>query len=287
MASPEDANRLVTEATTLAKQGQMVEAAGKFLAAFKADPRPELLCNVAIAYQKAGNELARAELFFSQCLTRAQALDPKFVDSLRATLVSVEQQLRTGPFTPIDIVVEPSNATVSVAEFSPEEAFIGSRLIWLPFGAHVVVVSLEGYVQQRVTVETRSNIQRSVRVELERAPAFDLPPPPPFRPVPKSRRPAFVATVTAGALGVIGGAAYLRARNRATAAGEITLTGAREDYDALVRSARRWQHVAWGSGVAAALAAGTASVLWMRLRRGSVSIVPTGTTAVARFALAF
>ena len=285
MASPEDADRLVTEATALATQGRMVEAAGKFLAAFKADPRPELLCNVAIAYHKAGTELPRTELFFSKCLARASGLDPKFVDSIRATLVSVEQQLRAGRFTPIDIVVEPINATVSIEEFLPEESFIGSRLIWLPFGDHVVVVSAEGHAQQRVTVETRSNIQRSVRVELERTPVLDLPPPPPppRRPSPWLRP----ALVTAGALGAIGGAAYLWARKRANDAGEITLTGAREDYDALVRSAHRWQYVAWGSTVAAVLAAGAASVLWFRVRRGSVAIVPTGTTATASLTLAF
>ena len=175
--------------------------------------------------------------------------------------------------------------TVSIEEFLPEESFIGSRLIWLPFGDHVVVVSAEGHAQQRVTVETRSNIQRSVRVELERTPVLDLPPPPPppRRPSPWLRP----ALVTAGALGAIGGAAYLWARKRANDAGEITLTGAREDYDALVRSAHRWQYVAWGSTVAAVLAAGAASVLWFRVRRGSVAIVPTGTTATASLTLAF
>jgi hypothetical protein len=281
-ASPGDADVLVDEAKSLASRGDMLGAAAKFLAAHDADPRPELLCNVAIAYHKARSELPRAHLFFNQCLTRASSLDPKFVDSVRATLAAVENQLRAGRFTPIDIVVDPPGSTVEVAEFLPEEAFVGARLLWLPFGTHSFRVHAEGYVEQTATLETRSNVQRSVRVELARTPTT-LPAPSPVelprvRPAPLVRsRPSrtfpVAATITSGALGVFAGGAYLLARHHASEATVLALHGSRDEFDAEEKSARRWQRVSWGLGLGGAVLAGVSTVLWVRYAR-HVAVVP-------------
>lgn len=280
VARADNADALVVEARALASQGDMLGAAAKFLAAYAADPRPQLLCNVAIAYHKAGHELPRAQLFFSQCLTRASTLDAAFVSTVRTTLVDVEAKLRAGKFTPIDIVVKPSGATIELAEFLPAEAFVGARLVWVPFGAHTIRIHAEGYIDETVELETHSNEQQSVRVDLQRVPEVVGPPerpPAPRQPMssPRSRVPGVVTAVAAGGLGLLAGGAYLLANHHAGSAAGLALSGSRGDYDAKVSSVRRWQHLSWGLGIGSVVLAGVSTVLWFRYFE-PVSVTPTG-----------
>src|SRR5688500_9942094 len=92
-ADPATADKLAATATDLVAKGRFKEAAAKFAEAYKEDSsRPEFFCNIGISYYKA-QELPRAHLLLSQCLTRT-ALEQGFVDLARAVLKQVEDTLR-------------------------------------------------------------------------------------------------------------------------------------------------------------------------------------------------
>src|SRR5262245_13850476 len=91
-ANPAAADRAAAGANALARDGKLVGAAATFREAWQADRlRPELFCNIGIAYYKA-KDLVRAHLLLGQCLEQA-ALDPKFVDAARTAMASVEAVL--------------------------------------------------------------------------------------------------------------------------------------------------------------------------------------------------
>src|SRR5215470_17873339 len=84
-ADPRTADQAAAEADARARAKDYLGAAAKFREAYAADPRPDLICNVGVAYHKA-QELPRAQLFLSRCLERGSALDSAFIDVVRATL---------------------------------------------------------------------------------------------------------------------------------------------------------------------------------------------------------
>jgi hypothetical protein len=163
------ADDYVAQANGLAKQGDFVGAAGKFKLAYASEARPALICNVGVAYYKA-KQLPRAHLFLNRCLERGTALDPKDVASVRKVLESVETALRSGEFTPIDIVVEPAGATIIVQAFGEDESFIGSRVIWLARGKQTLIAKAEGYIDQSVTIDAKGRDLQPVKITLQRAP---------------------------------------------------------------------------------------------------------------------
>src|SRR6185436_20471106 len=146
-ADPQVADRAAAEADALARAKDFRGAAAKFREAYAADPRPDFMCNIGVAYHKA-QELPRAQLFLSRCLERGSALDGKFIDVVRATLARLEVTLKAGNYTPVDVVVEPRFATVAIDAFAPDETFDGGRTVWLSFGAYQVTARAEGYRAQ-------------------------------------------------------------------------------------------------------------------------------------------
>jgi len=157
------------EADALAKKGDFVGAAGKFKLAYARDPKPATICNVGVAYYKA-KQLARAQLFLNRCLERGTALQQTFVDQVRTVLTSIEQTLRAGDFTPVDITVEPGGASVSVVEYGDDEAFIGARVLWLPFGPHKLTARLDGYVEQTVEIDATGHDVKPIKISLVKVP---------------------------------------------------------------------------------------------------------------------
>jgi hypothetical protein len=186
-AQPAVANRAVAEAEARAKANDFLGAAAKYREAYAADARPELICNIGIAYFKAKTELPRAQLFLSRCSERGAGFDAKVADAVRAVLGVVETGLRSGPFATIDVVVEPPTASVAIASFAPDESFLGSRLVWLPRGSHRITATAEGYVARTVTVEAEPKEKQTIRIVLERTPAPV--PPPPVEPPPPEQKP--------------------------------------------------------------------------------------------------
>ena len=301
-ADPQTAADPQREAERLAKAGDYVGAAARFRAAYAADPRPELMCNVGVAYFKAKTEMPRAQLFLSRCLERGSALDKKFIDSVRAVLGLVEDQLRAGDFTPVDVNVTPASGTIAISDFAADERFLGSRIVWLPFGKHTLSVSAEGYIPKQTDIATGTHERLQVQITLERAPVAEpagtstgtgsgsdsgsgsavLPPPPPtprreavhHETARPSIVPPLVTTgVTIAAL-VVGGVAYGKARDRATLSQYAVTDDVRNrDGDYI----RKWNMVTWATGAVALAGAVTSGLLWARgVRAGSnVEVSPT------------
>jgi len=283
------ADRLAAEAEQLATRGDNVGAAAKFREAFAADPRPALICNVGVAYSRA-NELPRAHLFLVRCLERAAVLEPDFVSKIRAAVVDLERKLRAGDFTPVDVVVDPPSATVAVSGYAPDEAFVGSRMLWLPYGHHSLAISAAGRTTQTIPVDVSSRAVMPIRVALEPVVTPEVPvitrhpPPPPPEPAPvvvhRSRLPAIGATtITAVAAGVAV-LSYRFARSNADKA-EFALSD--DAFAEAERSVDRW-NLAFGisTGVAV-LGAAASAYLWVRARRARV----TATSSTAMVSVAF
>ena len=166
-ADPQAADRVAAEAEALARAKDFRGAAAKFREAYAADPRPDFMCNVGVAYHKA-QELPRAQLFLSRCLERGSALDGKFIDLVRAALAKLEASLKAGSYTPVDVVVEPRFATVSIDAFAPDETFDGGRTIWLAFASYRVTVRADGYQPRTVEVTAKDRAMLPLRIALER-----------------------------------------------------------------------------------------------------------------------
>src|SRR5262245_15346658 len=127
-ADPQAADRAAAEADALARAKDFRGAAAKFREAYAADPRPDFICNVGVAYHRA-QELSRAQLFLSRCLERGSALPGTFIDAVRSALSKLEAAVKVGRYTPVDVVVEPRFATVALDAFAADETFEGGRTL--------------------------------------------------------------------------------------------------------------------------------------------------------------
>jgi len=247
-------------AEQLAADSKYVEAAAKYREAFALDPRPEFLCNVGVAYQRA-KQLPKAQVYLAECLRRGGHFEAAFVTAIRTGLEAVEAKLRDGDFTPLDVVVEPRGALVRVDDDPPAEAMVGSRLIYVPFGHHTLAVTADGFVEQRREVDVVSRSQRQVTIQLVARPRTIT------RTTRRSRAPAVVTLVTTLALGGGSAGAYLYARNVMRDAGSTTIN--RPTYDATVDRSRGWQHISWALAGGAGVSAIATVLLW---RRGGTRI---------------
>ncbi len=284
---------LAVQADSKARAGDFVGAATLFKQAHALDARAEYQCNVGIAYYKA-KELPRAQLYLGICLTRGSHLPEQFVAQVRGALGAVEDKLRKGDFTPVDLVVSPTSAEVRVSSFAADEAFIGSRTVWLPFGAHTLEVSAAGHVGASLPLALATRDRFAARVELAPEPEVvaidagvveaadaaprlalaDAAPPQLPRPAPPSRVPAYVAT---GAAVVVAGAtlfAYGRARDAADAAGLLT---EEDGHAAAADDARARRTLAYAGYAVTAAAVLTTGYLWWRVTRApadEVTVAP-------------
>jgi hypothetical protein len=311
-AADPNSDDALAQADALAKSGDFLGAAGKFKLAAARDPRPELICNVGVAYYKA-KQLPRAQLFLNRCLERGTALDPKFVDSVRTVLKSVETSLRAGEFTPVDIVVEPAGASVTIAAFGDDEGFIGSRVVWLARGKQTLVARAEGYVAQTIEIDAQGRELQPVKISLQRTPSepatgggvtsphsgsddgsgagsagsastgtgsASTPAPAP-RPVAHqrpSKLPAIVATsvsLASLALVIVG---YQRGHDRAELA-KYALSA--EVYADDKSAVTKWNTVMLTGAALGVVSAGVAGYLWSRAFRSSAIEIQTSTTSIA------
>jgi hypothetical protein len=296
------ADDAVAQAEALAKQGDFVGAAGKFKIASARDPRPELICNVGVAYYKA-KLLPRAQLFLNRCLERGTALDPKFVASVRKVLESVESALRGGEFTPVDIVVEPAGASITVQAFGADESFIGSRVVWLSRGKQTLIAHAEGYSEQTIDVDVQGGDPMPVKITLQRTPSEPAtgsgsagsaapigetgsasgsatvtpePPRPPLRYERPSKVPAIItSTVAVAALG-LAIISFQRAHDRA----DIAAFAVNTDAFAADKSAvTKWNTLMVSGTVISVASAGVAGFLWSRaFRSPPIEMQATGSS---------
>jgi hypothetical protein len=278
------ARAFVAEAEQLVTAGKYVDAAAKFRAAHALDPRPEYLCNVGVAYHRA-RELTRAHIYLSDCLVRGTTLDPKFVALVRDAVAAVEEKLRAGEFTPVDIVVSPPSAAIQIRGFDAEEKLVGARVVWLSFGNHVITASADGYASETRSIEAITRSQREVRFDLRRAaqpeqPASPREPPSPRRDQPaRSKLPATVATAATGAVALVALGAFVMARTTMADAGSTTITY--PEYLAIVDRAETYKHVSWAVTGLAGAGALVSGYLWYRAMQQPVSVEVAPTTTGA------
>ena len=267
-ADPAGADAEVKLAESAAVGGDFVGAANHYKLAYAADARPELICNAGVAYYKA-KDATRAHLYLSRCQERGTALEATFVSAVRSALAAVEGMLRTGEFTPVDIVAKPDGATVIVQALGESDAFVGSRLIWLARGKHTLTVRAEGYAAKVVELEAQGADRQPVSVTLERPVAVVTPPvtgvavvpEPPISDTPgekPSKIPAFVAIGGTVVAFVLAGVAYRKAHDAGDMATEaVSLDVFNDDKS----SATTWNRVMGVSGILGILGAGVSGYL--------------------------
>jgi len=111
-----------------------------------------LVCSRALAAPPA-TEVARVHLLLDLCLTVG---DPGArrgeAEAARARALAT---LHAGDFAPVDIVVTPASAQVTVAALG-DLAFTTPRTVWLPLGTHEVRATAPGHQGGSVTVSIRS-----------------------------------------------------------------------------------------------------------------------------------
>ena len=285
-ADRREADRAVTEADALVRAKDYLGAATKFREAYAADPRPDLICNVGVAYHKA-QELPRAQLYLGRCLERGSALDGAFMTVVRDTLARLEAALKTGNYTPVDVVIDPRFATVAIDAFAADETFDGGRTVWLPFGAYHVTVRAEGYRSQTVEVAAKDHVIVALRVVLAREPVVAAPDRPPVTApiatpapavrvaaVPAPRGPGLAlplsATVATVGLAIVAGYARSQASDHADRAG-LALT--RDTYDSEADSTKRWNAIFGVDLAVTGVAALASGYLWYRFARSPARMI--------------
>lgn len=253
-----------------ATAGDFIGAANHYKAAYAADPKPELICNAGVAYYKA-NDATRAHLYLSRCQERGTALDATFVSAVRGALAAVEAQVRAN-FTPVDIVARPEGATVVIGSLGESDAFVGSRLVWLPRGKQTITVKAEGYTPKVTELDAQGSERMPVEVTLEKV-VVVLPPPGPEEPppviqplpdeptTPPSKVPAFVAMGGTVAAFVVAGIAYSKAHSAADRASQaVSMDVYNDDKD----SASSWNTVMGVSGAVGILGAAASAFFVLR-----------------------
>lgn len=299
------ADEHVTEAHARAARGDFIGAAGEFRAAFRIDPRPDLLCNVGIAYYKA-KDLPRAHRYLEQCLIAGKSLDPKFVDQVTKAQAAVVKTLGAGDYTPVDLLVQPASTSITIDGGVPfDEPIVGSGRVWFPFGTYSLRFTAAGHRDRVVELVANKREATALRIALEVAPAETkpdpsaTPPQPPSmarlprppdqpavvtRPPPvaaKQRRsvvPALIGTSVTVGLGITATALYAIARSRASDAGDAQQP---DDYFDLREQAMSLKHASWIIGGVAGASALVTGYLWYRATRAPrVEVQATG-SAVA------
>ena len=268
VADPASADKLAADANALATRGKLAEAAAAFRAAYAADPRPQLICNVGVAYYKA-NELPRAAFYLEQCRAVGGQLDAAFLDNVDKVLSAVRHVLSTGAFTPVTLVMEPATAAATLDGF--DEPIVGQHSLWLPFGTYRVHVHQDGYVDRDEEVRAVDRTPITVHVTLAKPAPVEPPKSRPAEPVKqvvpvvverhRSRIPAIAATAGTVVVGAIGGLLYLHALDLNDQAGK---TNDYTVYKSLRASTLDNKHYAWIAGGLAGVGAIASGLLWYR-----------------------
>ncbi|HUS28035.1 MAG TPA: hypothetical protein VMZ53_05985 [Kofleriaceae bacterium] len=281
------ADDAVAEAQRKAAANDFPGAAAKYREAFAAAPRPDLLCNVGVAYYKA-RDLPRAQRYLAHCLEIGTSLDRPFIDSVKKVLDAVNDMLTRGDYTPVDVLVQPTTASFT-ANAVYDEAFVGSRRVWFPFGEYKLTVHAEGHVDTIVEVNAETRTPVAARVTLERAPVVEKPPagsgsgsaiasegspveaPPPailINPIRKNRVvPIVVTTASFVAVGAAL-ACYSLAKAKALTAPDAQ---SMEEWQDIADGVHLRENIAWGFAGLAVAGAAVSGYLWYRVTRTETS----------------
>ncbi|MEO8701904.1 MAG: hypothetical protein ABI867_17800 [Kofleriaceae bacterium] len=282
------ADAAAAAAEALDKAEDFRGAAVKFAEAAKADPsNPDHYCNIGISYFKA-DDFARAHLILNRCLDRGTR-DAAFTANVRAAITDIETALRAKGHAPITVTAEPSNASVAIVEWgADDEAFVGTRVVWLPFGTFHLRGRSTGFADETVEVVVTGQEPRSVALTLKPA-IVEKPKPKPKKPSgpPSKLLPIATSLLTVGGV-VLAVIAHGKAADRA----EIAPTRLDPDVFADDKSyIDRWNAITVTSVGVGIVGAGLSAYLWLRVIRAPkasrMEVTPTAGGAAVSFSRSF
>ena len=180
----------------LAKDGRYTEAVDAFKQADHLEERASHACLIALAYTR--RELwSQAEIWLDACHKRVKPGDelPEWSTELEK---QIDERLAAATVAPIDIVVEPGEAKVTVSSFAPDESF-APRTIHLPPGHHVIIAKSPGYRDGQRAIDVTDRTPQHIAIKLEPAGASEI---------THAPRPGKTLMLAGGVLAVIGVATY-------------------------------------------------------------------------------
>lgn len=296
-ADPASAERLERDAEGLAASGDFLAAAAKYREAFREHPRPDLICNVGVAYYKA-KDLPRAHRYLGQCVATGGSLDREFIANVKKVLAAVEQTLAAGAFKPLNFIIQPHTATTTFASGIHDESLVGSRQVYVPYGRYQVTIHAEGYRDRVLEIVADNPQPAELSVKLEPAPAEPATPTPTPTPTPaeqplpdvppaapQQQRSLVAPIVASAATGAFGGLAlgfYLSARSAAGDATDAARDGASLDlYTTYADRADSRERSAWIAAGATGVVAIAAGILWYRAMKTPSRVEVTATHEAA------
>lgn len=283
------------EGEALAARGDFAGAAAAWRAAYREEPRPEYVCNVGVAYHKL-QDLPRAHRYLGQCVTMGASLDPVYRANLRKVVEAIDAKLVAGDFTPVDLVVEPGHATVTIDGGRPyDEAIVGAARLWFPYGAYTLRAQASGHAPKLTQITADRDAVLALRITLaplpppaKKRPAVPTPPPPvelrdaappPPRAAPPSKLPAIAVTAATGATAIAAALVYLKARAYTNDAEAATTPAQFAD---LHDQAHAFQKTSWVLAGVAGVGAGVSAWLWHRALATPATLEVTPTADGAR-----
>jgi hypothetical protein len=203
----EDAAALRSEGEMLARVGRYSEAIDRFKAADRIKPAAANACLIALAYTR--RELwSQAEIWLATCRDRATPAEPA-PDWAPTAAAQIRDRLAAANVAPVEIVVSPREAEVTVSSFALDERF-SARTIHLPLGRHSFIATAPGYEDGHAELVIDDKTPKRVEIALQRRGVVT--------PGPRSLRIAGIvaggAAIVAAGAGVVFG---LQARSDANA----------------------------------------------------------------------
>lgn len=140
------------------------EAIAAFEAAYQADPMPKFLYNIARAYDKKEDHRHAIE-YLERYL--AKVADPKERAEAKDRLAILQIKLKKSR-SPVRIKA-PDGAVITVKGEAESAEGNGNVSAWLPFGVYEVLVTQEGFADDRRTVVVKADDTLKLTVQLEKA----------------------------------------------------------------------------------------------------------------------
>jgi len=153
------------EGEVLARVGRYSEAIDKFKGADRIKPAAANACLIALAYTR--RELwPQAEIWLATCRDRATRADPAPAWAPTAAQ-QIRDRLAAANVAPVEIVVSPSEAEVTVSSFALDEKF-AARTIHLPMGHHAFIATAPGYEDGHAELVVEDKTRKRVEITLKR-----------------------------------------------------------------------------------------------------------------------
>ena len=270
-ADSKEAQVLFENGARAYQEGRYEDAVDLFLKAYTIDPQPELLYNVAQAYERLGDVRNALRSYRDYLRQHPNDQDRAFVET---RVQNLEKRLREQGIQQVSVFSTPPGATVLL-----DDATVG-KTPWTgeaPSGRHVIVLRHDGYVDARkefVLTDRAVDLDLAL-VSADRStapPSTTLPPP---APAPKAEadhaakiRPWTFVALGVGVAGLGASLTFelMRKSAETSAQNDVTQLAYHDDYETM-KGRQTAARVLLGVGAAAAVAGGV--LLYFDLRAGT------------------